>query len=587
MTRHQCILVVAVLATVLAVRAQAQDSRAEIIPFLAENIDAVLRAGEKPKAWLLIFGSRTEYPIVKCDEKAITVLVQGNAYPAPWNRIENPELIGIAKSVANGKGERLLVAAEVALALDQPEEANRLLALAREADASLDKKINSLAGEVARAEEEAAKKARAAQPVKAAKTTTKPDAPPAVSVPSSAASQPVTGNVLQVGPSRQFKTIASAVAKAGPGTTVVIDPGTYNECMKLTGQGTAAAPIRVLGVLGPNGERPLLDGNGLVLSGVRSTPRAIMQVEGSYITIENLEFKNARNGNNGAGVRFNSSTRATLRNCKVTYCDMGLQGGDKEAVTIERCEIAYNGTKDFDGYSHNFYMDGNGVILRFSYVHDSLFGQNFKSRAHYNELWYNYICDSEEGEICLVDSEHTAEPNSNTLLVGNVVVSKVRGGDRNATKYIDYGSDTGRKHDGTLYAFHNTFVAGTPRIGFIGLSAPDTKAVLLNNIFHGSNKIAWGKSTDVKGSNNAVDAGADVPGGLANPLKIALAFADAAGHNYKTASTLNLGAPAEQLVYADGTGKKLTAVVDRQPIFPQGDEARPKNGLPDCGAYEQ
>ncbi|MBI3829525.1 MAG: right-handed parallel beta-helix repeat-containing protein [Planctomycetes bacterium] len=578
--------------------AQDTESRAEIIQFLAENVDAVLRAGEKPKAWLVIFGPRAEYPIVKADEKAVTVMVQGNAYPAPWSKIENTELLGIAKSVANGKGERLLVAVEVALALGLPDEANRLLAMAREADPALEKKINHLASEVLKAAplteapkpKPAAPEKPPAAPGKTATASASPAAPPASSSTASAAPLPVTGNVIQVGPTRPCKTIASGVAKANAGSTVVVDPGTYNECLKVRGAGTAVAPIRILGVSGPNGERPLIDGSGVVLSGVGPTPRALMQVEGEHVIVENLEFKNARNGNNGAGIRLNGSTFATVRNCKITYCDMGIQGGDKETALIERSEVAFNGTKDYDGYSHNFYMVGNAVVLRECYVHDSLFGQNYKSRAHYNELWYNYICDSEEGEIGLIDDKETEQPNSNGVLVGNVVVSKVRGGNRNASKYIDFGTDTGKKHDGTLYCFHNTFIAGTPRITFVSLSTPDVKAVLTNNVFWGSDKIAAGKGTDIKGTNNLFDAGGNPPGGVTNSVKVGDAgWADLAKRDFHLrpgSACINAGAPADQLVYMDGKGQKFTAVADRQPLPPLNDEPRAKNGAPDAGAYE-
>lgn len=567
-----------------------ETARTEVIQFLSESVDAVLRAGEKPKAWLTILGPKGEFSIVKVDGKDVTVLVQGNAYPAPWKRISNPELIGLAKSVANGKGERLLVAAEVALALGEAEEANRLLALAREADRSLEAKINAVAAEVAKAAPLPAKGPPKPVPVSAAASTSINAPPVTPQAPAPPPTPALTGPVLQVGPTRQYKTIASAVAKATGGTTVVIDPGTYKECMKLTGKGSAAAPVRIMGLVSATGERPVIDGAGLVLSGVRSTPRALFQVEGEHIVIENLEFKNARNGNNGAGIRLNGCAFTTVRNCKITYCDMGVQGGDKEAVVFERCEVACCGTKDFDGYSHNFYMTGNTVILRHCHVHTALFGQNFKSRAHYNELWYNYIVDSLEGEICLVDSETTDAAHSNSLLVGNVVVSKDRGNDRNALKYVDFGSDTGKKHNGTLYCFHNTFIAGTPRVGFIGLSAPDTKAVLSNNIFSGSDKIAWGKSADVKGLNNVVPSSAALPAGLANSMKVDPGFADAAKRDYRLrpdAAALNLGAPAEQLTYEDGKGQKFTAAAVRQPVPPLGDEARAKNGLPDPGAFEK
>jgi len=127
--------------------------------------------------------------------------------------------------------------------------------------------------------------------------------------------------------------------------------------------------------------------------------------------------------------------------------------------------------------------------VRRCHVHDALFGQNYKSRAHYNELWFNWIVDSNEGEVGCVDAANeTDRPNSNALLVGNVLVSKP---DRtgNTAKFVLFGSESGGKHDGTLYLFHNTFVAGDSRITFLTLDDPKARAVLEGNVFLGSRNL--------------------------------------------------------------------------------------------------
>ena len=51
-----------------------------------------------------------------------------------------------------------------------------------------------------------------------------------------------------------------------PGDTVLIHwrSTPYKEKWVICRQGTAASPITVSGVLGPNGERPVIDGNGAV-----------------------------------------------------------------------------------------------------------------------------------------------------------------------------------------------------------------------------------------------------------------------------------------------------------------------------------
>jgi polygalacturonase len=101
---------------------------------------------------------------------------------------------------------------------------------------------------------------------------------------------------------------------------VEIDPATYNEVKRWTQAGTAAQPIIVRGV---GAVRPVFDATSLTVDGALPNPRAVFQVEADYITLENLEFQNARNGDNGAGIRVTSGNNVTVTNCRITMCDMG------------------------------------------------------------------------------------------------------------------------------------------------------------------------------------------------------------------------------------------------------------------------
>jgi len=195
----------------------------------------------------------------------------------------------------------------------------------------------------------------------------------------------VNAATYRVGSVQEIKGLGDIAEKLQPGDTVEIDPGIYREVLKLRANGTEGAPITIRGI---GKTRSVFDADGLNVSGRDGIPRGIFQIEGAYYIIEHLEFKNARNGNNAAGIRLLGSTNAVIRDCKVSYCDMGIFGSDRETATIEACDVGFNSTIEHNGYSHNFYMSGNRVVVRNCYIHDCLYGQNFKSRAHYNELWY-------------------------------------------------------------------------------------------------------------------------------------------------------------------------------------------------------
>ncbi len=399
--------------------------------------------------------------------------------------------------------------------------------------------------------------------------------------------QSANAATYRVGPMQEIKGLGEIAEKLQPGDTVEIDPGIYREVLKLRANGTADAPIIIRGA----GEtRPVFDADGLNVSGRGGIPRGIFQIEGAYYIIERLELKNARNGNNAAGIRLLGSTNAIIRDCKISFCDMGIFGSDRETVTIEACDVGFNSTIEHNGYSHNFYMSGNSVVVRNCYIHDCLYGQNFKSRAHYNELWYNWIVDSNQGEVGPVDGKGaTDRPHSNVLMVGNVIVSKPdRTGNR--SKFILYGSESGGKHDGTLYLFHNTLIAGSPRIRFVQLYDPNARLVAHNNIFFGSDQIVVEarKAMSVSGSHNWIPNSAEAPATFTNTIKgDAPGFLSVDERDFRLQTTSPcVDNGAEDLEYIDGDGQSHQLVIDHNYVPHLKVARRTMIGMPDLGAYE-
>jgi len=388
----------------------------------------------------------------------------------------------------------------------------------------------------------------------------------------------------QVGPSRTYHTVGS-LPSLNPGDIVEIDPGTYNEVKRWRNSGNPTNPIVVRGI---GATRPLFDATGLTVDGVLPNPRAVFQVEAHYVVLENLEFKNATNGNNGAGIRVTGANNVTVRNCKITKCDMGVMSDNNTNFVFETSEVASNGTSLYDGFSHNFYLGGDSVTVRGCYIHDSLYGQNMKSRAHFTALLYNYIADSQDGEVGLVDETVTGTPNSHAVMIGNIVISKPRLAGYNSARFVQFGQDSGGQHNGTLFAFNNTFVAGDGRIQFLTTNAIGAAVVARNNIFYGSDKIVGTPGAGITGSNNWMQSSAIIPATFfANVQANEPGFVNRTSRNFHlTAASICRNRGLGSLTCMDGVGASQSGLPTLEYLNHQQTRSRLSDGQIDIGAFE-
>ena len=124
-------------------------ARKEVVARLADGIAAWLKAGEQPKVWLaLLSKSREELPVLSASQKALTVSVKNNPMTLRWDKMNGEDLLSVAKSVMAEKPERLLLAAEVALAVGYVEQAVDLLAIARLGSPELKAKALALVAKI-------------------------------------------------------------------------------------------------------------------------------------------------------------------------------------------------------------------------------------------------------------------------------------------------------------------------------------------------------------------------------------------------------------------------------------------------------
>jgi MYXO-CTERM domain-containing protein len=397
----------------------------------------------------------------------------------------------------------------------------------------------------------------------------------------------------EVGAAQQYKSPCALflAVKLAPGDVIVVDAGKYTDACQITQSGSAATPIVMKGA---PGARPVFDATGLDLSGSGSTPRAIFQfTNASHWRVEHLELTNASgSGGNGAGFRSTAgSDDVTVSDNLIHDNQDGIMNDGPGTFTIANNEIYKNGAND--GYTHNLYLGGDAVRLVGNYIHDSNGGQNVKIRSHYAELLYNYVFHAGNYEIDLIQAPaDTDKPNSNVVLIGNVVVRNPQAANDGQT--ILFGSDnpgeTGR--NGSLYAINNTFVmtAGTNSLVHALAPAAASKIYLFNNVIHATvagTTIAGDAATGalVQGTNNWVTTGVTAPAGLTGSVA-------GADPGFVSATDLHLtsAAPARDkgtttLSYADGAG----ATHDGAPQMEYANAStigRLQDGKIDLGAFE-
>lgn len=442
--------------------------------------------------------------------------------------------------------------------------------------------------------------------------------------------------VYEVKPDTPLDTIAEvpwATLQAGDTVLIYWKATAYKEKWVICRQGTAELPITVRGVLGPNGERPVIDGNGAttptnlnywnenrgtIKIGGASVPQDTMP---KHIVIENLEVRGAfqayqftrANGQtqsytaNAAPVYVEKAENLTIRNCIITDGGNGLFIASSDDATsrnilVEGNYIHGNGNSG-SAFEHNNYTAALGITYqynRFGPLRAGANGNGLKDRSAGFVARYNWM-EGGNRNFDLVDAEDSVlirnSPDYHkTFVYGNVLI-KPNGGNNQTTHY---GGDSGTTADyrkGTLYFYNNTIVSTrTGNTVVFRLSTNEEICDARNNIFYTVNpgtSLAllaesgtlnlmnnWSKS----GWRNSFEGGFDgiVTGGSTFVIGIDPGFVDFAGQNFKL---VEMGQAVNVGTALNPNALPANNVV-RQYIKHQLGEARPVNGILDIGAYE-
>jgi len=397
-----------------------------------------------------------------------------------------------------------------------------------------------------------------------------------------------------VGPSRTYVSPCALVAAVtlGPGDIVEVDPGAYHDACQLTASGSAAAPIILRGL---PGTRPVFDATGLDLSGAGSVPRAIFQFTGgSYWLVQHLELTNASNGSaNGAAFRATAGSHdIVIEDVSVHDCQDGFMSDGVATVTVRFSDIFHNGAGD--GFSHNFYLQGQTTVLIGNHIHDSNGGQNVKIRSHDALLAYNRIENAGNYEIDLIQAPPaTSQPNANVAMIGNVVVRPASAD--NNSQVIVWGTDNTAdpSRNGSLWAVNNTFVMqnASNRL-FHAIQPAAGSTIHFENNIVAATVSGTGLATDqttsaiIQGTVNWIQSSVTTAGSLTSTIVGTSPGFVGGGDYHLVAGAQEINAGLPNLTYLDGTGTTQSAVPTSEFVLPDGVTPRPSDGQLDLGAYE-
>lgn len=420
-----------------------------------------------------------------------------------------------------------------------------------------------------------------------------------------------------------------------PGDTVLIywKATSYKEKWVICRQGTAAQPITIRGVPGPNGELPVIDGNGAVTPtnlNFASETRGVIKIGSAnipadtmprHIVIENLEIRGGHpsyqfTDDDGATQTYSTSASSiyvekgeniTVRNCRITDSANGFFVASSDG-TVSR-NILVEGNYFFGNgvvgsiLQHNNYTAAIGITFqynRFGPLRTGSSGVNLKDRSAGLVVRYNWI-EGGNRNLDLVDGEDSSQIRSDpeyrkTFVYGNVLI-KPDGGNNQITHY---GGDSGTLADyrkGTMHFYNNTiFSTRSGNTVVFRLSTNEETCDARNNIFYilnaGTSLAMLAESGTLSLSNNWAKPGwrnsfegafgGSVTGGSSFILGTAPGFVDLANHDFRLLSN-GQAVNAGTVLNPDALP---TNNVVRQYVNHQTSEGRAVNGALDLGAYE-
>ncbi len=394
----------------------------------------------------------------------------------------------------------------------------------------------------------------------------------------------------RVGPDAQYKSLQDVANKLAPGDVVEVQGGATYSSVLFERNGEPNRPITIRGVT-QNGVRPVIQGG-----------QNTIEAAGNHYVFENLEIT-------GGSFRcfFHRAHDITLRYMTIHDCPAhGILGADdgSGSMLLELSEIYRCG--EGDG-RHPIYMATDerthpGAVFRmqFCYVHDGKGGNNVKSRAERNEIYFNWIEGARYHEIELIgpDGADPALKREDSEVIGNVIRKT------NDAYPIRVGGDGTGETKGRYRFVHNTFLLETENRPVFRIFDGIESIEMHNNVFFAkgggpvtvmrTDDARWSTGREViSGQNNWIPNGSlSVPAGWTATLQGSdPGFTDVGGLDLRPAqgSPLRNAAASKTRSPAGFSFPRPRTELGFQPPVPSmGVLAlrRGSDGAPDIGAFE-
>jgi hypothetical protein len=362
-------------------------------------------------------------------------------------------------------------------------------------------------------------------------------APPAVVNPPETTTTPCvpsgSGTDYQIGPDPDQLQSLDAVPweslAAGDTVRIFYRPTAYPGKFLIAAKGTASRPVRVCGVRGPNGERPIITGQnaktrlGLPYGNSFHEARGIIIVMSmttqdytyypEHIQIDGLKLQQAHpaykfadaNGVAksylpfGACIWVERGHHVTIADNEITDCSQAIFSRSYDDGPFRRTQhlrivgndMHGNGVVG-DGGIHTAYIQSIDVVYefnRFGPLRAGATGNSLKDRSVGAVIRYNRVEDGARA-LDLVEAEDfasVAKANPtyrSTYVYGNQIIKDGRKGST-----IHYGGDhpgsESNYRKGTLYFFNNTVrITGKDYAVLFQLSTTEERAEVWNNVFY-------------------------------------------------------------------------------------------------------